>query len=276
MKKNHFLYSGTIISIIAIAIFNMGNAGGPPAGFTGSPADGKTCGSNGGCHSGNTIISQTGWITSDIPTTGYTPGDTFSITATVTQNGITKFGFQLSPQSPTGTKLGTLVANANTKLAGGSGKYIEQISLSTSGAGTKSWTFDWIAPVAGTGDVTFYASFNATNSNGGTGGDQVYVSSLTVQEEDSLTEIAETNFSDDFKIFPNPNKGFFTIDFSGPNLIQNSQILLFNILGEQIYQSSLQNNRLPFSIDISKHGSGIYYLRIITDKESVNRTIIVK
>lgn len=140
--------------------------GGAPAGYTGSPADGKDCKQ---CHGGSTT-PVTDWITSNIPAEGYTPGTTYDITVTVTGSG--KKGFEVSPQNLSGSLLGTLQATSGTKLTG-SGKYITQTSSSNSNPAT--WTFNWTAPVAGTGEVTFYGAFTVSKA-------VTKTSTLTVQE----------------------------------------------------------------------------------------------
>lgn len=267
MKKHYILYSGTILSIIAVAVFSLSNAGGPPAGHTGSPADGKTCGSNGGCHTGNAVLAETGWITSDVPSSGYVPGTTYSITATATQTGVAKFGFQLSPQDIAGTALGTLNATAATQLKG-NGKYIEHVSTSTSGIDTKSWTFDWVAPASGTGDVIFYAAFNATNSNGNTSGDQIHTSTLTVQE--AASGITEKNVFNEAQIFPNPNNGKFNIQS------QIGSLFIYNALREIVFTKNVKDYQPVLSVDLTRHGSGIYYVRIISEKEFISKAIIVR
>ncbi|HLG33852.1 MAG TPA: hypothetical protein VI757_03145, partial [Bacteroidia bacterium] len=52
------------------------NGGGAPAGRTGSPGDGGLTCAISGCHNGPTPATQAGWITSNIPGTGYVPGST--------------------------------------------------------------------------------------------------------------------------------------------------------------------------------------------------------
>ena len=139
---------------------------GSPAGYTGSPGDGKECTQ---CH-GGTAAPVTGWITSDIPATGYVPGNTYNVTVTVTGSG--KKGFEVSPQSPSGAQLGTLIAGSGSHLTGGT-KYVTQNSGVTSNPAT--WTFQWTAPVTGTGEVTFYGAFCV-------GEPVTKTSTLTVQE----------------------------------------------------------------------------------------------
>jgi len=58
------------------------------------------------------------------------------------------------------------------------GQAASHISGETIGSGNISWSFDWIAPTAGTGDITFYGAFNSTNSNSSTSGDEIYTTSF--------------------------------------------------------------------------------------------------
>jgi hypothetical protein len=207
MKKYYTLYS--IIVCIAIAIFSsisydtISYSSGPPAGRCGAPADGNaTCTA---CHNSFAIIdlgNNNGWITSNIPAGGYTPGATYTITATATQNGINKFGFQMSPQATNGTYLGTMVVTDAVQTQIVSTKYIEHKSAGTSGTNSKMWSFNWIAPSAGTGAVTFYACFNAANNNGAPSGDQIYKTTYTINEcvvSASISASATTICSNDIE-----------------------------------------------------------------------------
>lgn len=154
-EKKYLVLLAAVAAVIFLTGYsgqNLKYPGGSPAGYTGSPFDGKDC-SISGCHGGS-ATTATGWITSNIPAGGYTPGSTYNITVTVTGSG--NHGFEVSPQSPSGTLLGTLISGTGSKLTG-SGKYVTQ-SYSQSG-NPQSWVFQWIAPVAGTGDVTFYGAF---------------------------------------------------------------------------------------------------------------------
>jgi hypothetical protein len=130
---------------------------GSPAGYSGSPGDGQDCHN---CHGGS-VGTVSGWITSDIPASGYVPGTTYNITVTVTGSG--GHGFEVSPQNPTGSFLGTLIAGSNSHLVGSGNHWITQNQKINSNPAT--WTFQWTAPVAGSGPVTFYGAFTVTKSN---------------------------------------------------------------------------------------------------------------
>lgn len=166
-----------------------GNSSASPNGYTGSPLEfgGRTCGSNGGCHGGGST-AQADMITTNIPSSGYVPGQTYQITATVVSAGRTKFGFQLSPQRANGNTAGTMIANSTVQLTG-SQRYATHTSSSNTGSGSRSWTFSWTAPATGLGPVTFYASYNAANNNNSTSGDIIFNSSLVVNEASPTLDI---------------------------------------------------------------------------------------
>ncbi len=177
----------TLITIFVGAIFNNGhtNSSGAPNGFSGSPGDaGNTCAVS-GCHSGITVGIKSNVFTSNIPSDGYVPGTTYTITATARSiPSRNTFGFQISPQTNAGVLVGTMIAtNAGTKLTG-AGKYLTHNSSGITGSnGVKSWSFNWVAPSTGSGSVTFYGVFNHANGNGGTSGDSIFKSTFIVNEK---------------------------------------------------------------------------------------------
>ncbi len=156
MKWRILLISSLLLGIAAaITAFSGDDAdypSGAPAGNTGSPGDGQSCTS---CH-GGTATTVTGYITSDIPTSGYTAGTTYNLTVTVPGATNLRKGFEVSPQNATGTQLGTLIAGTGNHLTGGT-KYVTHSSGSM--ANPAVWSFQWTAPASGTGTVTFYGAF---------------------------------------------------------------------------------------------------------------------
>ncbi|MCX6286609.1 MAG: T9SS type A sorting domain-containing protein [Bacteroidetes bacterium] len=134
----------------------FGHSSGSPSGRTGSPGDVLTCTNS--CH-GGTASTVTGFITTNIPGSGYVAGNTYNITVSFTGSG--GKGFEVSPQNVAGAQLGTLVAGSGSKLVGGT-KYCTHSSKIN--GSTATWTFSWIAPAAGTGSVNFYGAFAITES----------------------------------------------------------------------------------------------------------------
>lgn len=154
---------------------------GPPDGRTGAPGEGNCT----QCHSG-TVNSGDGSFLLDGPAV-YEPGETYTLTATLQDPGQSRWGFELTDQG-TGT-LDTI--DGTTQVSGG--QYIKQTSSGTFNGtddGPVAWSFEWTAPEAGTGDVGIFAAGNAANGNGGTSGDFIYLSSITIEESTALGEHA--------------------------------------------------------------------------------------
>ena len=70
-------------------------------------------------------------------------------------------------------------------------------------------------------------------------------------------------------VYPNPNKGIFTIAFGHPDLVSGSQTIeIYNVLGERIIGmlKQLQQNNL---INMSKQPNGVYFYRVLKNDGSV-------
>ena len=111
------------------------------------------------CHSGATP-STTSNITSNIPSSGYVPGNIYNITAVSNTGSVgpDPNGFEVTCEENTSnTKTGAfLITNANTT------QFVNNnnaVTHTAAGNSLNTWSFDWEAPVAGTGDITFYGAF---------------------------------------------------------------------------------------------------------------------
>lgn len=178
MKKTYFLLSfPALIILFVLVAYNSGS----PGGKTGSPGDGgATCVQ---CHAG-TVNQSTDWISTNVPLTGYVPGNTYTITLTGTHTGVVKFGFEVTAEDASGNKVGTFIITdpVQTQLRNGTTAATHTSNGNTPSGNSKTWVVDWTAPAAGTGDIGFYAAFNAANGNGTTSGDVVYNTSTFVSE----------------------------------------------------------------------------------------------
>jgi hypothetical protein len=234
---------------------------GAPAGYTGSPADGKNC-SLSSCHGGS-AASVSGWITTDIPADGYAPGVTYNITVTVTGSG--QKGFEVSPQAPDGALLGTLIAGTGSKIVGS--KYITHTSSSS--ANPKTWTFKWQAPVAGTGSVTFYGAFTINKP-------VTKLSTLVVAEKvnTSIGEIKELSF----RLYPNPVRNLMNLSYRLEDQ-QTVKIEILNTTGSLSKSWTIDNQDAGDhvqSIDIRGIiPAGIYFVRLSAGTTLVTKKMIV-
>lgn len=176
MKKSYkFLY----LLLIPFAALLLSNMSGSIGGKTGSPGDnGANCTE---CHVG-TPITQNGWIETNIPPNGFTPGETYEITVNASHPDAGRFGFELTAESDGGAKLGgfTLTDPTRTRFTNGSNA-ITHTSSGNAGGNSTSWSVDWTAP-ENQSEVRFYAAVNGANGNGANTGDQIYLTNLFVNQ----------------------------------------------------------------------------------------------
>ncbi len=253
------------VSIISLLFFGFSgegqhvqSTGAAPAGHTGSPFDNKTCTV---CHAGPLPQTISGAISSNVPITGYMPGSTYQVTATITRAGHSKFGFQASPQNNAGNLLGTLANTSTQTTIIGSGKYITHTNIGTSGPGTKTWSFNWTAPGQGTGNVTFYAAFNVTNSNNANSGDTIFISTLTIPE-DLSSGIAYPTGIARIDIFPVPANNFLNVNLE-MTTTENTRISAHDLSGKELFRADFNSGSfVNETIDCTSWKPGVYFIRI--------------
>lgn len=183
MKKYYTLLG--LSTIIVSAIVFSAPSGGRTGQYSGSPGDnGVNCSS---CHSG-TPSTITNVITSNIPASGYDPGVTYSLTVSISHPNNNTFGFQLTAEDSADNKAGGFGAPNNSLQVINGGNAVTHTASGNSGtSNARSWTIDWTAPAAGSGDITFYVACLA--SSGMNTNNQVSLSSKTVSEDVPATPI---------------------------------------------------------------------------------------
>ena len=265
----------------SITNFTLSSSGGAKVGYCGDPAGGnKTCVS---CHSGSSVVTKTGWITSNIGASGYTPNNTYTITATATYTGRSTFGFEVSPQQSNGTYRGTLIVTNSTqtqlKTSTNGVGYITHTLNGTSGANSKTWSFNWKAPAAGSGPVTFYGAFNAADNSGNNNGDLIFKSTL-VEQENTTTGIDNIIFLDNaILIYPNPTSNVLNVKYQ-VNQTTDVKIKLFDIHGKEISnlfsENKTQGNYTnSFNLE-SINTSGVYLVSVNAGEKSFLQKIIIE
>ena len=189
--KKHIFILGSIISI-AILFYpqsTIGKLTGSPGGRTGSPADGVDCMECHGVFSTSTTISN---ITSNIPPSGYVPGNIYNITAVHNGAGFgDPTGFEITcEENISNTKTGIFfITNSTTTQNVNNGS---AVTHTAAGNSLSAWSFDWEAPVSGTGDVTFYGAFiEAGYPIGSNQGDYFSSTTLSVSEYTLPSAIGE-------------------------------------------------------------------------------------
>lgn len=84
-----------------------------------------------------------------------------------------------------------------------------------------------------------------------------------------IVDIDINKIENSVKIFPNPNNGIFVVE-----LPENSQsVLIYNSLGELVYRNEEKSSGNSIKIDLTRHGKGIYSIRIL---DKANKTYTVQ
>lgn len=273
--RNTILILVLAIGSFALLTSELEYLGGSPGGKSGSPGDNnKTCTQ---CH-GGTASSQEGWLTSNIPASGYVPGETYTITATGTHSGVVRFGFEATAEDGNNAKTGSfaITNSTETKFTNNNSAVTHKSSGTTPNGNSKSWSFDWTAPEAGTGEVGFYAAFNAANGNGGTSGDVIYKTTMFATENINTSVGDNLGAKSSIKIFPNPFTNEFSVHVAGTNA-KVSGVKVFNSIGNPVYSrdSFLDNENI--AIAPSDLLNGIYYAVVCFDDDTrITKRIIKK
>jgi hypothetical protein len=255
---------GIIISSTTAYTNNVGKEG-----KTGSPGE-NACNQ---CHNTNALNSGGGSVTissPNMPNWVYFPGTTYVINVKVKKLGLGKFGFGFEALLPSGANGGliqtassanaktlsaTVLGNSRTNAVHKQPNHFAQDSL--------TFSFDWTAPVAGTGNITFYAAGNATNSANNSSGDFIYTTNQLVTEA-STVDLQLLSASKSFVIFPNPSSDFITINLPEQASQLNTQVQIFDVKGALVHLQNIVNtNHLSnISLEVDFLNEGVYFVQL--------------
>lgn len=249
----------TTLTLLSISFYQSAftKEDGAPSGNTNSPGDGKTCARD-SCHTGE-AKPISGLLSADVPAAGYNSTDTVTFTLTIDFPGRSTFGFQVSPQTLEGDKIGKLIATDDIQTKTTSvGKFITHEKQGIDGSDGKTWTFDW-APLEATGDVTFYYAVNAADGDEEPTGDSIYYGSFTISEDPAniplaISEIMNTG---GFTIL-NPVKE--TLYITPVDLSANYSIEIFDATGNLMLRTE-RNYAGTAAIPAGFLANGVYFIK---------------
>ncbi|HET6225313.1 MAG TPA: T9SS type A sorting domain-containing protein [Bacteroidia bacterium] len=205
MRKSTFVYLVMLCGVTLIICSYAGGASSHNIEGTGAETGlGNSAGCGQGCHtSATTTTINIELDSAGVPVTRYVGGKSYTVKLTgknTSTTSLPEFGFQIgcivgSTAVTTPTNAGSWIAPfpTNTKyVAPKSGKFVvgvvEQTAAiaATSGTGgngtTYVQTFNWTAPAAGTGTISFWAVINAVNGNNNDTGDKYNTGHVTITE----------------------------------------------------------------------------------------------
>ncbi len=213
------------------------------------------------CHSDFELNSGSGEVTISGVGPTYTPGQQMTVTVTATQADAVIYGFQLTAIDAAGNKAGTFDIPPQSEeriqiLQGVVGAstirdYVGHTSggLSNGQFGFNDWVFTWKAPIMNAGRVTFYATTNAANSDGGPGGDYIYSTSRSTIPAESAVSITGRVTSPGGQ--PIRNARVVLTDSAGAQTVATTSsfgVYTFsNVLGGAAYTAGVLSKRYRFA-----------------------------
>lgn len=92
--------------------------------------------------------------------------------------------------------------------------------------------------------------------------------------EDDLSDELKSIDNLSVNVYPNPNNGQFTVDFSDEEIKQHTSINILNLMGEIVYTKTVNSSIIQ--IDINDQPKGIYLVQIISNSKSTVKKVIIK
>ncbi len=250
------------ISSIILVVAMSSSAG--KAGKTGSPGE-STCM---GCHGDFPINTGGGTIaiTSNIPGS-YIAGTTYTVSVTVSQTAMPLFGFDFEALNSANANAGTLAAGSDSHIMISGGKN-NMVHLTDGGltTGTHTFTFNWTAPSAGAGTVTFYASGICADNSGDETGDYVHTTSVAIPE--NPLSVAQNSSEPTLNVYPTVSNGTFTIQNN-----VNYDLSIYNVTGEEVFAKTVDANLETVNLNVP---TGMYFVYIKSENKTTLKKIIVQ
>jgi hypothetical protein len=291
MKKGYILPSLALMSMGFFAFQNAGTSSieklkethlfssGGQSGLTGAPGE-NNCTQ---CHSGTTQdgSSENTFAIADgfTPVASYTPGSTYNMTVVMNSNPDKK-GFSAVVLDGTDSNAGSVTGSAvggTQNFAAGGRQYVSHTTTSNTNT-TTFWAWEWTAPAVGTGPVTVYVASNATNDDGSTAGDVIYLSQHIVPEAGaSIGENAanETGFTAGYSASSNKvvmNFNYLSVGEMHFNLVDmNGRSVHSYNMGESTIGENSESIALPSDIK-----NGMYVVNFFVGNKAMSTKILVQ
>jgi hypothetical protein len=263
-------YTIIVLSLFAVLTFSMAISGphghsingekksaGPPACHAGEPPLNTTCRTS-GCHSDFALNSGPAILDLDLggAESGYALGSTYTVRVSLTRPGLMRGGFQFVALTDDDISVspGTYIltdplrtqrididnphAHAGCDIANKVWIEHTEDGIDDVNAGTVEWEFDWEAPLADVGNITFYVAAVDANVDFDNTGDHVYAT--TRNSSWIFTSVNERSGQGKIRIHPNPASDVIYIRTDqGTNAVQGDHVVITDLHGKVVLTSPL-------------------------------------
>ncbi len=268
--KNIYKLFALMVLFVSLQSRSNGPGGTANLQVTGAPGSGGSQGTcaNTGCHVAGSFspTASIELLDGSEVVTAYQPGKTYNVKVSINAgNGNpARYGFQAVALNGTNNQSGTWgnVGVGRQKVTLGGREYVEHSSPSTS----SSFELEWVAPNAGTGNVTFYSAGIASNNNGGTSGDGTARTSLTVAEDNVSSVIESDDQSTLLKVWPNPVAEVLNLEVNNLKAGEH-QVNIFDVAGKVVHSAALhfQSGEEVARIEVAHLQPGLYIVQLYGD-----------
>jgi hypothetical protein len=276
MKK---IYAFSILVITGIAVLSFYgslNSGGK-AGSTGSPGEG-TCGA---CHSGGSSSVSGASITATPQFTNnqYIPGQTYTVNVIALAVGFNAYGFGCEIlNAANNNNIGTMQnPGAGVQLLNAPNGRTNATQTAPKTGMPVIFSFEWVAPSSGTANI--YACVNAVNGNGGTSGDFVMTTSLSLSPSNTSGIKDLTNNGIELNIYPVPFNNELNINMRSEKSLSDVKALIYDFHGKKVFESesfnlSVGENKMKF--DLAELEGNIFTLKLESKNQLVDSRLIFR
>jgi subtilisin-like proprotein convertase family protein len=108
-------------------------------------------------------------------------------------------------------------------------------------------------------------------------GDKGVLESASLKICTKSTSLPTTKFKiDDFNLYPNPNKGSFTVQFNSTNT-DDIKILIYDLAGKLIFDKKYRNEQyFEKNIELNKIQAGIYIMEVTDGDKKTEKKLIIE
>jgi hypothetical protein len=87
------------------------------------------------------------------------------------------------------------------------------------------------------------------------------------------TEVKELSVSGIFSIYPNPAHDKFTVSLSEQWTIDNGQLEIYDIVGQEVYRQKIHSSLLTINCSLSP---GVYLVKVSCSERVVTKKVIIE
>ena len=99
------------------------------------------------------------------------------------------------------------------------------------------------------------------------------VTNTAINTIEYITDVKSSiNFNDEWNVYPNPSTGVLYI-VNSSSVKEASQIQVINSIGQTVLEETITSNYK--NIDLSKLNNGVYFVKIVSDKHSVIKRVVL-